>query len=853
MIQKQLVSRRLVGQSLSAMLALVAVGPAARVMAQTVATPIPQQQPPAVAKPSGAVLQSPVTIKPPGVIAVPITPQYLFAPPCDTAFAPMAQPPACMPILETVYVSPLGTTPGRVTSVSWGGLVPIQPADTITLRVRAPSPTQMVVLANGQPLPLIAPGAPPPSPDDAGYYSAIVQPLPGPATAWQFWSILVKLPKPFRFVAANINVPPLTVTLRDISLAPYAGSPKQAPDVNIPLAGWPPAFPPGAPSEVFMSGDFSKDDTDIPAIDLGSVGKIPISRPMPRARLGVVAQSVTLAGWLTGGGDLGGGQPAPTPQNPNPAPFGSHEDYHFSMELDNDFILRNYPPGALPLAGARLPGQPVRQACWLWHNAFGGDYACRCGAGPLGDLPGCVVRLPLAVGPVPDLPSLLMPGQRRFCCEINVELNAWHPSARGAAPVGYVPDVADASNWWALEPIHGTHFPTNAPQHVLTGGDYVIVTGTLWQDACHGCSANAGPPPEPPDPVDVCWDRAQPADAGWLEIHPPDVVRFVSPQPSLRQRAFVVAACADAGKAAVYPPLPGTDLNCDSAPRNQPSACSGMLQPGPPPDANAVLKFQEFPDPRFTDPNPANLAKTVSLGCGPDGTMSVLDVYAQDLNQTGMSTFKSTFLLWWEESATPRPLCPRMPSMLGSVTGQPPAMTASLTITDAVTKQPVPGMSVWVQDLYGRTQSSGTTASDGTVRLSFAPCPVSTFGPSVSGVPSPACPVHGLLQGYLMLNAFTPVLTATGSVNSQNSLSVSVSDSLTKTNAAGATVSIVDSQGITRISGITAPDGTLSLSISGVCSGGFLSSCSASVAIGKAGYLTCTFAMPSFGNTATCH
>jgi hypothetical protein len=847
MIRKQLVNRWLAVRLLSAALSLVAVGPAQKVMAQTVKT-VPQQQPPATAKPSGnAVLQSPATVKPPGGIGVPITPQYSIAW-CVMDFRPMPQPPACMPILETVFVSPFGATPGRVTSVSWGGLVPIQPADTVTFRVRAPSPTQMVVLANGQPLPQIAPGAPPPSPDDSGYYSVFVQPLPGPATAWQFWSIVMKLPKPFRFVAQNINVPPLTVTLRDISLGPFTGSQKQAPDLNIPLAGWPPAFPPGAPSAEFLRGENSKDDTDIPAIDLGAVGKIHISGPMPRARLGIVAQSVTLAGWLTGCGDLGGGQQA-TAQNPCPAPFGSSEDYHFSMELDNDFIQRNYPPDALPLRGAVLPGQPVRQACWLWHNAFGGDYACPCGAGPLGDLPGCVQRLPLAIGPVPDVPSLLMPGERFFCCELNVELNAWHPSARGAAPAGYAPDVADASNWWAFEPIHGTHFPTNAPQHVLTGGDYVIVTGTLWQDACHGCSANAGPPPEPPDPVDVCWDRARPADAGWLEIHPPDVVRFVSPQPSLRRRAFVVAACAEQGKAAVYPPLPGTDVHCDPAPRNQPSACSGMLQPGPPPDANAVLKFQEFPDPRFTDPNPANIAKTVSLGCGPDGTMSVLDVSAQDLNPTGMSTFKSTFLLWWEESPTPRPLCPRLTSIVGSVSGRPPALTATLTITDALTKQPVPGMSVWVQDLFGRSQSSGTTAADGTVRLAYAPCPVSIGLSPAPGVPSPACPIYGVLQGYNMVNYFTPVLAATGTVKTQNSLSVSVSDPMTKANVAGATVSVVYSSGQTLTSGTTGADGTVSLSLSGICTGsGPYSACNPTVVVSKAGYPSCSFPVPSGGS-----
>jgi hypothetical protein len=38
---------------------------------------------------------------------------------------------------------------------------------------------------------------------------------------------------------------------------------------------------------------------------------------------------------------------------------------------------------------------------------------------------------------------------------------------------------------WALDPIHGTNFPLGAPLHKLWGGDYVIVTGTLWEDSDH--------------------------------------------------------------------------------------------------------------------------------------------------------------------------------------------------------------------------------------------------------------------------------------------------------------------------------------------------------------------------------
>ena len=200
----------------------------------------------------------------------------------------------------------------------------------------------------------------------------------------------------------------------------------------------------------------------------------------------------------------------------------------------------------------------------------------------------------------------------------------------------------------------------------------------------------------------------------------------------------MVAACSDTpGIPAVYPgprDPPFLDLRQYAQETHVPE-----LQPTP----NSVLRFQEFPDPRFTDPDASHILKNASIGCGPDGTMSVLNASASDQNPNAIKTYKSVFLLWWEESPTPRPPCPRLTSISGSVSqqlavrGQPPALVAAFKVLDKATMQPVPGMSVWVQDLVGNKQSSGTTAADGTVRLPFAPCPVSPYGPSVSWVPSP--------------------------------------------------------------------------------------------------------------------
>jgi hypothetical protein len=189
-----------------------------------------------------------------------------------------------------------------------------------------------------------------------------------------------------------------------------------------------------------------------------------------------------------------------------------------------------------------------------------------------------------------------------------------------------------------------------------------------------------------------------------------------------------------------------------------------------------------------------------------------------------------------------------------SIIGQSVPLTVALTITDATSKQPVPGMQVWVQDGFGRVQSSAASAADGTVRLSFTPCPQLYNGPHLlpSSIPSPACPIYGTVAKYGMLNSWTPALAATASVTTSNALSVTVSDPLTQTNAAGAVVSVVDSQGHTLVSANTGPNGTANLDLSKACSQGYLVQCKSNVIVSKAGYLSCSFAVPSSGREGNC-
>lgn len=521
-------------------------------------------------------------------------------------------PPAGVPIIETVYVPPLNAgQPGRVTSVSWLGLLPVQPADSIVLRLRAPWPSDLSILVNGQKLPRIPDASQPPTPDDAGFFKLSVTPmpgnLPGPAAAWFSWTATVKLPKSVRFQGLK-PIPAFVLTMRDTSLEnSFTGTDKQAPDLNLGVPGFrppfcagpgcdpPPATPP-PPSEVFLSGENSKNDTQWPH--------------MPRATLGIVSRQVTLAGWLEGPG-----------RNNDSLPPHASEDWHYSLILDPDFITRNYVLGnSEPLAQAVLPGQPEQQACWTVNPSYG----CPCA------LPGCAYKIPFSGGRAPDVGMFMLPGES----DMTVELNAWHKSARGSPPMGWVadpnpdrPDPSDSSapysdNAWAFPVTVGTVFPPH-PSHELQAGDYVIVTGTLWQDVAHLVST--------PDPIRRCYDSIFPGHGGWLEIHPPDVVRWVSPPPDLRKHVELVTVCSPTGSGSLHKTL---------------------APDGPPRDERSVLRFKEIVDPRFTDASSVTLDQVAVNRCDP----TKLDVSVGVNNVNGRPAyFKSVVLVWWEESDSPRP------------------------------------------------------------------------------------------------------------------------------------------------------------------------------------------------------
>lgn len=251
--------------------------------------------------------------------------QQKCSPAISAAAVPRATPPRRLP----------GSS-GRITSIAYPGVCLIHPADTIEIRIRAPYPSQLQVLINGTALQDVTPsGSTLPQPDDPGYFKYTVQQLDGYAPKlgpppdglnWFFWMVDIKLPKEFRYASRVTRVPPFTLTLRDISNDPgLTGTQRQAPDLNLAIAGFPVSLDQFAPSRVFSSGENSKDDTDI------------VHRA--RATLGIVARDVTVAGWI---------EPIP-PQNGgnlsrNDHPFSPprSEDWHFDLWLDPDFIQRNY-------------------------------------------------------------------------------------------------------------------------------------------------------------------------------------------------------------------------------------------------------------------------------------------------------------------------------------------------------------------------------------------------------------------------------------------------------------------------------------------------------------------------------
>lgn len=482
---------------------------------------------------------------------------------CAPSGPPGSEPPPIFrpAVLETVVVG------NRIVPQSADGSYSALPTQSL-LRVRVQADANVAVAVDGTSLPRRAVGA---------VQDAWFEPngsVPASGSRGYFWDLAVRLPADKR-VAAPV---PVTLTVAyDVTRTDV----QVPPPLTVTLVSWyrQPDWPPlpVPASEVFDEGDNSKPDG--------------------RAMNAIVTRGVVLAGWLYEG-DASGGRATPHRNDASGLRAGESEDWHYDVWLDNDFIRRNYGnPPLEPVASAIMKGNPV----------------------PLFAPGAPAVRLlPLLAGGVADAASFTIPGSELM----TAELNAWHKADRGSKPDGWIddPDTSYPGNAWPFHP--GRPLGVAAGDPDLKPGDYVIVSGTLWEDTSH---ADRGAQ----DFLNLyrtCWDDKFRGHAGWLEIHPVDSVRKVDP-PSLRKHAVMLAAC-----------------------NPQVASFTKYLEPWGKPPAKGVLKHEVLVDSRFTSTN-VNRSEELIDVCFPK-----LRVNAQAGPQ---GTFKATYVLWWEDSDDPLPRdCP---------------------------------------------------------------------------------------------------------------------------------------------------------------------------------------------------
>lgn len=503
-----------------------------------------------------------------------------------TACGPNPNPPAPQqyrpPVLETVMK-------GRdLIPQDAQGNFPLLPAasHSITLRVWADS--NLKVSFDGIDLKRRNVGQ-----EGEGWFEPIAYPLTG-GSRNIFWEITVKLPDslPVDSCSARLSVQ-------------YESVPQGAANTPVDISLLAErhfshcAFTPRLASNTFDDG--------------GENSKL------DRARSQIVARNVVLAGWLyVGNPDIPGDDSKPSRYNaPNLLP-GETEDFHYDIWLDDDFLARNYGgvTGLKPLLSmSQIPPEG------------GGSVAL-----PL--LDPTTQRL--------NVSSLTLPGSELFA----VELNAWHttPGRRGPKPNGWVddPDPNLNANAWPFHPTRPLGIGPNDPD--LKPGDYVIITGTLWQDTAH-LSMN-----DPGRPNRRCFDSKFKGHAGWLEIHPVDSVRKVD--------SPAVPVEVNGTTTYFYRKHPFMRSICDPV-ANQLNEYITPRQP--PPDANAVLKFEVQTDTRMSSASATSSAE-IDPRC-PDR------LHVQASVPAG-GTFKATYITWWEPGTSPRPTCslillPAIPQTIG--------------------------------------------------------------------------------------------------------------------------------------------------------------------------------------------
>lgn len=533
------------------------------------------------------------------------------------------------------------------------------------------------------------------------------------------------------------------------------------------------------PSDVFFSG---------PGVPVPSFGSNLKAGPS------IVRKGVIVRGWLT----------------KDPGPFSDAvyhnesaeggvylglEDVHYNLVLDYDFITNLYGNNPSALTADVLPGDPVDSQTKPIPLVDSGN----------GTLTGIGINsfwLPFDTGPL----------------ILHTELNAWHQHGShhcgalgqfcsayrnydpmGTPPAGWVEKEDStplsnlaADNWWPFDPDNPDGQATN-----LKPGDYVEISGTLWQDLAHDAPSFlqnlTGSAPPPP-----CWGQIFHSQDGYLEVHPVDyLIRLPAPGPSPYNfvfnsdpavKAWVPVAslpAAQAGMKRVAKVMLCAGATGAAGPDSYPSYSAAVcpeadypgmaIPPGrTPPQPLMVPHVLELIDGRFSTP------QSIGHGAGVNNVNPDCVNIQAWLTGVPWARFKASYVMWW---TLPPPNIVRIAPGAGSAVAQigpasklgaavstaPPSLSATVSTsgpaTDTVTVTsggtPVAGAAV---NVVGQTAAALTDAN-GVAVITFvrpsSPCyaPGSivpsvgkTTVPTRTPVPCPA--VEGVVSkpGYQSVN-----------------------------------------------------------------------------------------------------
>lgn len=507
--------------------------------------------------------------------------------PTPTDLTPIVNisPPALTPVLEAVL------KPGSIRKVvgrNTGGEFEVLPSRSVILLLRAPWPSTIQVQLDGADLEKVDLDAVGRQEEldskDLGYFS--LANITHPSRTDAYWEVVVSPP------VSKRKGPEFTMQVRNLSINPNVSGRDKLSDplaIHIVAEGRKSIV---EPSDIFFDdGDNSK-----PA---GSI----------------IAQDVVMAGWIV--------EPYPL-TNPNPCEQPDCEDWHYNILLDIDFMERVYGGSILPLplSKSTIPGNPANPSRQLSIQDVS----------------------PEGISRGITLNSFLLPNQDlgNNYPQLTVELNGWHPSKRSVAPSGWLPDRDHSDTVWPYNPRNPDGMANaDGTSRSLTSGDYVIMSGTLWEDGAHKtgwlcinvgsifCKFTATPDDQ------QCWDISTGGHGGWIELHPVDsIVRVREPQDPPRKTTAMVAVCV---------PQELIDTTRTRDVRIEPI--------NPRPSSSHKLKFVELIDGRLT--NMENVDEhSVSLVDNPNDAH--LDVHLKVHSSGTLSghgkagRFKAVYILWWE-------------------------------------------------------------------------------------------------------------------------------------------------------------------------------------------------------------